>query len=138
MSRAGIWNSKSSWSERFYVRSLFLGLYRGSRAFWSRAVPLTRPKKKQNAGPDSEFFRIGLRANKFHILEQYLAMSLEKTESMLKERFLNVSDMQARWASHYGGYGCMGVIQCWIEDGLRQPPEEVADFIVDTLTKTMG
>ena len=65
-------------------------------------------------------------------------MSLEKTESMLKERFLNVSDMQARWASLYGGYGCMGVIQCWIEDGLRQPPEEVADFIVDTLTKTMG
>lgn len=32
----------------------------------------------------------------------------------------------------------MGAIQYWVADGLRQPPEEVADYIVDILTKTMG
>lgn len=88
---------------------------------------------------DIDLYRVLFsKRNDLHILEQYLAMSLEKTESVLKEQVLNMSDIQARWASHYGGYGCMGVIQCWIGDGLRQPPEEVADYIVNILTKTMS
>lgn len=87
---------------------------------------------------DIDLYRVlFLRRNDVHILEQYLAMSLEKTENILKERALQGSDIQARWASRYGGYGCMGVIQCWIGDGMRQSPEEVADFIVESLTKTM-
>lgn len=75
--------------------------------------------------------------NDLHFLEHFLAMSLEKTESVLKEQVLNVSDIHGRWSSHYSGYGCMGVIQCWIGDGLRESPEEVSDFIVKLLTKTM-
>lgn len=87
---------------------------------------------------DIDLYRVlFLRRNDVHILEQYLAISQEKTENILKERALQGSDIQARWASRYGGYGCMGVIQCWIGDGMRRSPEEVADFIVESLTKTM-
>lgn len=87
---------------------------------------------------DIDLYRVlFLKQNDFHILEQYLAMCLEKTENLLKKNVLNVSDIQCRWASHYGACGTMGVIQCWIGDGLRQPPEEVADYIVYILTKTM-
>lgn len=78
------------------------------------------------------------KGNDLYILEQFLSMSLEKTERVLVEQGRRTPGIQSRWSSHYGSYGCMGVIQCWIEDGLSQAPEEVADFIVGILTKTMA
>lgn len=87
---------------------------------------------------DIDLYRVLFsKCNDFHILEQFLTMSLEKTEHMVKGQMLNVSSMQGRWSSYYGAYGCLGVIRCWIEDGLTQSPEEVADYIVGILTKTM-
>ncbi len=72
------------------------------------------------------------------ILEQYCAMSLRKAENVLREQSSGTSDIQNRWASHYVTYGYMGIIQCWIEDGLRQTPEEVADCASSLLAKSLG
>lgn len=71
-----------------------------------------------------------------HILEQTFSICMEKAETKFKKELLSAPQGQKKWECHFLAYGCIGVIQCWIKDGLVQPPKEVAAYIADVLEKS--
>lgn len=71
-----------------------------------------------------------------HILEQIFSVCLEKAGTKLKTDLLTDPKDQKKWECHFLAYGCIGVVQCWIKDGLTQPPKEVAAYIAEVLKKT--
>lgn len=69
------------------------------------------------------------------VLERCLAITMEKMDSELKERFLveNSINYKKRWDSYFALYGCRGVIDCWIREGMQESPEELTHYYLERL-----
>lgn len=70
-----------------------------------------------------------------HSLEQLFSMGLNKGKLTFEHRLLENPSEAEKWKIHFLAYGSIGVIQCWIREGMKQPPEEVAKYIADILKK---
>lgn len=68
-----------------------------------------------------------------HALEQIFALSLKKGETKFKNEALSNPTGQAKWKYHFLAYGCIGVIQSWIKDGMVEPAAEVSAYIAAIL-----
>ena len=64
------------------------------------------------------------------IIQQSYALCISKAESALKEVILSNPQGKEKWDCYYTVHGAIGVMECWIKDGMIQPPEEVADYML--------
>lgn len=64
------------------------------------------------------------------VLDLCIAMSMEKMDTETKKYFTvkDGMDYQRRWDCCFGIYGCRGVVECWIRDGMKESPEQLADY----------
>ena len=68
-------------------------------------------------------------------LELALSMILENADSETKKRLAldSQKDFYQKWDCYYLIYGCLGIIECWVKDGMREAPEELARYYTDNL-----
>lgn len=43
-----------------------------------------------------------------------------------------------QWDSYFIIYGWDGIIKCWIDNGLKQSPQEIASYMISQLNKTLS
>lgn len=67
------------------------------------------------------------------VLEQVISIILEKTdfESRQYLALADEQDYRRKWNCYLIIYGCIGVIQCWIDGGMRETPEKLAVYYMD-------
>lgn len=63
------------------------------------------------------------------ILQAY-AICLEHAESVLKDTISSNPQGTKKWDCYYMICGTAGILECWVRDGMTEPPEVVADYIV--------
>lgn len=90
----------------------------------------------QSIKNNSDFFGTFFSENgESHALELIFSSCIDKAENKFKSKILNITNTQEKWECNYLAYGCIGVIRCWIKDGMKEPPLEVAKFITTILKK---
>lgn len=62
--------------------------------------------------------------------EKYVAINKEK-------RFQNFSTVEQRWLFYFIAQGCSGILSQWMESGMAEPIEEVADFTDKLIQNTI-
>lgn len=67
--------------------------------------------------------------------DELFAICLEKAETKLSSDLLDNPEGQRKWKCYFLAYGCSGIIRCWIKDGMKQAPAEVATYISDNLKR---
>ena len=73
------------------------------------------------------------------VLEQAISIILEKTDFESKQ-YLSLTDEQdyrRKWDCYLVVYGCIGVIQCWINDGMREEPEKLAVYYMNCVQNNL-
>lgn len=68
-------------------------------------------------------------------LEQAISIILE-TADFESKQYLSLADEQdyrRKWDCYLVIYGCIGVIQCWINDGMREDPEKLAVYYMNCI-----
>lgn len=64
-----------------------------------------------------------------NIMERMLGSVLEKTNEETKKYYSSaVSESERRWDFHYVIKGCLGALECWVDEGMREEPSEIARF----------
>ncbi|MCH4191126.1 MAG: TetR/AcrR family transcriptional regulator [Butyrivibrio sp.] len=64
------------------------------------------------------------------VLEISLSMTLDKADTETK-KYLSLAkdtDYRRRWDCYYTIYGCLGVIECWLKDGMQEAPHDLAVY----------
>lgn len=72
------------------------------------------------------------------IMQQLCALSIDNAETQLKNVLLANPQGAKKWDCYYAVHGTEGVIECWVNDGMVQPIEEVVDYIVMKLTNNFN
>lgn len=70
-----------------------------------------------------------------NVLEMSISMILDKADTETK-KYLSIGtdkDYKRKWNCYFVIYGCLGVIECWIKEGMKEKPEELADYYMDNL-----
>lgn len=70
------------------------------------------------------------------VIQQSYALCIDRAESQLRELLLSNPQGQQKWDCYYTVCGAVGVIECWVRDGMSQPPEEVVDYILGHIFAT--
>lgn len=73
------------------------------------------------------------------VLEMSISMILEKADIETK-KYLSLSserDYQRKWDCYFVIYGCLGVIECWIKDGMQEEPEILSAYYMDCFHKNL-
>lgn len=47
-------------------------------------------------------------------------------------------DYSRKWDCYYAIYGCMGVMECWLRDGMKEAPEALAAYYARHVWQTLG
>lgn len=71
------------------------------------------------------------------VLETVMELILQKAGAEV-DKFLaaRIPDAHTRaWYGHFIAYGCAGIVQCWMKDGMEQEPEEVAAYYAQRIRK---
>lgn len=55
----------------------------------------------------------------------------------IKQQFPKLSEAQQAWIYIYTAQGSSGILQYWISDGMREAPQDVADFIEQLISNTL-
>lgn len=73
-------------------------------------------------------------------LEQAISMILDIPDSRLKKTMTlgSPKDYQKKWDCYYVVYGCLGIIECWMKDGMKETPEELAAYYEDSLYRHLS
>lgn len=62
------------------------------------------------------------------VLEIVLSMILESAGGRVREYVDGSDDPRAYWDIYFLVHGFLGVIDCWIKNGMRESPDELADY----------
>lgn len=66
-------------------------------------------------------------------LLRFVTLSYERASVTLGQNMQSFDEPKDEWLFSFLGHGCSGVISTWIDDGMAEPPEEVAAFLVRLL-----
>lgn len=72
-----------------------------------------------------------------NVLEMSIAMILDKADTET-QKYLSLDadkDYKRKWNCYFVIYGCLGVIECWLKDGMKERPEKLADYYMDRLNQ---
>ena len=74
------------------------------------------------------------------VLSIMMAMILEKADEETRKNLLRCAEQEVkrRWDCYFVIYGCNGVIECWLKDGMREEPQALADYYLECLGKCLG
>ncbi len=59
-------------------------------------------------------------------------------ESYIHKKYPNLSETQREWIYTYAAQGSSGILNCWISDGLKEAPADVAKFIEQLISSTLN
>lgn len=68
------------------------------------------------------------------ILQQLCAIAINDAETKLRDEILSPPKGQRKWNCYYAVYGVEGIIQCWVNDGMIEPVNEMVDYIIAKLS----
>ncbi len=74
-----------------------------------------------------------------NVLELSISMILDKADTETK-KYLSLDmekDYKRKWDCYFVIYGCLGVIECWIKEGIKETPEELADYYMNSLRQSL-
>ena len=60
---------------------------------------------------------------------QILDVCYEENMEVIRETFPALSPARQEWLYYFVAEGCNGILQRWLEDGEKQPAEEMLDFL---------
>ena len=60
-----------------------------------------------------------------------------ETASYIKEQYPNLDEVHQAWIYVYAAQGSSGILSYWINDGMAEPPEQVADMIETLIVNTL-
>lgn len=60
-----------------------------------------------------------------------------ETVSYIKEQYPNLNEVHQAWVYVYAAQGSSGILSYWINDGMIEPPEQVADMIETLIVNTL-
>lgn len=72
-----------------------------------------------------------------HFPNKVFSVCYKSIASSTKKQFPHLSDCEQELAYYYIAYGCSGVIDRWISNGLETPIEEVATFAETLVLSTL-
>ncbi len=61
--------------------------------------------------------------------EKFFSLCMLEIHEKIKNENLFSNDEHLRWKEYFLAYGCSGIIRCWIEDGMKEEPSEIANYI---------
>lgn len=71
-----------------------------------------------------------------NVLETVVSMILKKAESETqKSLFCSETAYRRKWDCYFAIHGCLGVIGCWIGDGMRESPELLAAYYAENMKR---
>ena len=75
-----------------------------------------------------------------NVLSLMMAMILEKANEETRKNLLRCAEQEfkQKWDCYFVIYGCNGVIECWLKDGMREEPQALADYYLECLGKCLG
>lgn len=79
-----------------------------------------------------EMFRV-VYTHRGNLFKEIFALYLEKAESRLKDAISQNPVGSQKWEYYLLIYGCNGIINCWINDGMEQSPKELASYIANLI-----
>lgn len=65
-------------------------------------------------------------------------MCYGKFEGYIHKKYPNLSEAQRAWIYVYTAQGSSGILNCWISDGLKETPADVAKFIEQLISNTLN
>ena len=73
------------------------------------------------------------------VLEMAISMILEKADEETRKYLFSGSeqDYQRTWDCYFVVYGCLGVIEYWIKNGMREAPERLAAYYMERFHKNL-
>lgn len=67
-------------------------------------------------------------------LLRFVTLSYERASVDLGQRARSIDGAKNEWLFSFLMQGCSGVISTWIDNGMMEPPEEVATFLVQSIS----
>lgn len=64
-----------------------------------------------------------------NIMERILSTVIENTDAEARKYYgSDEAGPRMRWESRYIIKGCLGAFECWVDEGMKEEPEEIARF----------
>ena len=73
-----------------------------------------------------------------NVLELIVSMTINRLDMETKKwASPATNDYHRRLDCYYTIYGCIGIVKCWIEDGMQEPPATVAAYYYEHLRQLL-
>lgn len=70
--------------------------------------------------------------------QKILDVCYEKTSLFVERDFSKLSKEKQKWLYYFLSHGCSGILNCWINNGMKETPLEVSQFIEELCVETVN
>lgn len=70
-----------------------------------------------------------------YLTEKIIAVCYKQTDLNMQRLYPNLMRTQREWIYRFIAKGCSGILEVWINNGIKEPSEQVADFMLKLIDR---